>query len=98
MVDHRHVPQPQRPEKDVGPVEREVQGHANPRVVDVGREVDKVVRVGLLVHILLQELVGSQVRALLAHPEMGMHDIRHVGHSHSGVKVRFPDEKFGPGH
>ena len=69
MVDDGHVPEAERAEEDVGAVEGEVEGHRDARVVDVGREVDKVVRVHGLVDVLLQELVGGQVRALLAHPE-----------------------------
>ena len=69
MVDDRHVAEAEGPEEDVGAVQGEVERHRDARVVDVGREVDEVVRVHGLVDVLLQELVGGQVRALLAHPE-----------------------------
>ena len=67
MVDDRHVAQAERPEEDVGAVQREVERDGDAGVVDVGREVDEVVGVHRLVDVLLQELVRRQVRALLAH-------------------------------
>ena len=68
MVDDGHVAEAEGAEEDVGAVQGEVEGHRDARVVDVGREVDEVVGVHGLVDVLLQQLVGRQVRALLAHP------------------------------
>ncbi len=60
------MPEPQRPEEDVGPVEGEVEGHGHARVVDVGRQVEEVVGVRALVHVLLQQLVSRQVGRVLS--------------------------------
>ena len=92
------MPEAERPEEDVGPVQGEVEGHADARIVDVGREVDKVVRVGLLVHVLLEELVGGQMGRLFADAEVGVHDVGDVGHAHRSVEIRLSDEELRPGH
>ena len=75
MVDDRHVAEAEGPEEDVGAVQGELERDRDPRVVDVGGEVDEVVGVHGLVDVLLQELVGGQVRALLAHPWMLFSDV-----------------------
>ena len=73
-------------------------GHADTAVVDVGRQIDEVVTVRGLVHVLLQKLVGGKMRRLLADPEVRVHDVRDVRHADGGVEVRLPNEKLGPGH
>ena len=90
--------QSESPEENVGSMKRKVLRHAHAAVVDVGRQVDEVVAVCRLVHVLLKKLVGREVRRLLADPEVRVHDVGHVRHSNGRVKIRFSNEKFGTSH
>ena len=82
MSHYGHLPQPHRAEESVGSLQGEVLEHAHAGVVDIGAEVDVVVAVERLVHVLLQQLVRGEVGRLLGHPEVGVHDVRHVRHPH----------------
>ena len=61
MADHSHVSNAHGPEQDVRSVKTEVLRHTHTWVIDVGRQIDKVVSICLFVDVLLQKLISGKV-------------------------------------